>query len=350
MFKYTDRHDLPGPLLRALQDPYYVEGLNDHFDQFPEELRRKYRENNFSATTLPRSPRQKALNDRHSHRVLLDPLANFWKMMGHVIHSILEKHGDEGAIIEQRLGVELTIGRGYGAKVVYVHGQVDEYNPRTATIRDWKITSAMSMAHPTRREYEAQLNILAHLFRINGFPVEAVENTYLFKDWSSKNVRDDPDHWYPKEQVLTRSVNLWTEEAIESYIIERVSLHMQAKRLADSDLPLCTDEERWMRNPRYKAYKFDPKKGERQVKAKFMTESLEEMNAWLSHPDNAFERAKGPDKKNTDLPDLMKPIKYEVLEQRAKPARCEFCEIAAFCNQRQSELAQDDPEEEEEDG
>ena len=53
MPKYIDRPDLPGPILTALLDPYYQEGLNEHFESLPDKIKKKVNGcPHFSVTTL----------------------------------------------------------------------------------------------------------------------------------------------------------------------------------------------------------------------------------------------------------------------------------------------------------
>jgi hypothetical protein len=348
--RYSSRPDLPQIILRALEDPYYEEGLNEHWEQIPEALRAKYQKNNFSVTTLPRSPRQRELFARHSHRIVVDPLSGFWKMFGHTIHSWLENYGEKGDMIEARLGMEVVVGVGVFKTPVYLHGAADRYAPKLEKIEDYKITSAMTMRYGVKEEYEAQLNVLAYIWRKNGHKVSKISNIFIFRDWSARNVKEDPDHWYPKEQILEVEITMWSDAVVEKYILARITAHLRAKKLKDDELPFCTDAERWVRDSLFKVFKFDKKKNEWQVKAKFMGESRAEAEAWMKNPDNAFDRLKGPDKKNTPLPDPTAPFTYEIRELKPKPARCEYCEIAAFCNQRQAELTSGDGGEEEEEG
>lgn len=322
--KYVDRPDIPEPLLNALRDPYYEEGLNEHFEQIPESIRKQFKWH-FSTTTLPRSPRQRILNYRHIGKVIVDPLTGFWRLLGHITHVILEKHAAKGDIVEQRLGrvTEVTLSNGKKVKV-YIHGQLDRYKPKSGVLQDWKMSKAESMLYEDKVEYHAQLNILAWIGRGNGLKYKKLQNVYLFRNHDKRNYKEGG--LYPAEVCQVVDVPMWADDKIEKYIHDRARAHIEYNDVDDDELPHCTDSERWKGIPLYKIYKIDPKTGERQLKAKNKDYSKKYLEEWAKEPENAKD-AKGNE------------IKYEILEIPAKPVRCMFCEISGFCGQRKAEIA-----------
>lgn len=341
--------EIPYSLMQALTDPYYIQGLDDHFESLPEDFRKKYKDNNYSVTTLARPSRALALDKRHSHKVWLDPITSFKKMMGHVVHTILEKYPEPGCQIEKRMGVVVKLGIGQNRIEIYVHGQVDVYDPEKQEIRDWKFTSADSMIYGSKRDYHAQLNVLAYIWRKRGLPVSSIKNTYLFHDWKRNKVRfDKADHLYPHEAFKYSPVPMWADHEVEAYIMARVRSHRAAAKTSDEALEFCTSEELWKDADKFKIKKYDNKKSAYQTRAKVTLDSREEADAWVAKEENAYEKKKGKDGKVTAEPDKLRPIKYGIEVHLGRPKRCNFCDIAGFCNQYRQMSAQfAEPEEEE---
>jgi len=238
--------------------------------------------------------------------------------MGHVIHAILEKYPEDGAIAEERLGAEVKVGN----KIVYLHGQADVYQPKSGRLDDYKLTSAMSMLYGDKVEHEAQLNLLAWIWRKNGRAVSSLRNIYLFRDWRAAEVKEGSN--YPTEQVKVVEVAVWSDERCEAYAKERSTAHWRAANTKDDDLPKCTDDERWVRPPLHKVIKLDPKTGEPQKVSKFRSEQLGEAQSWIK--DN------NPDEKG-------RTFEYIIRTIPGKAVRCEFCEIRDFCSQHLAERA-----------
>lgn len=322
MPKYIDRPDLPGPILTALLDPYYQEGLNEHFESLPDKIKKKVDGcPHFSVTTLARPARQRVLHNRHHDKVLLDPLKDgFWRMFGHVIHAILEKSADADHLVEERLGCFVEVKVMGKKKRVYLHGQADLYDFRLKRIQDYKISKAEALYYENKDEYVFQLNALAYIFRQNGHPVENLQNVYLLRNYDARRYVEGGK--YPAEQVVVVDIPVWDSERIKRAIIERIHKHLTCEILKDEELPPCSPQERWESPTLYKAYKMD--KGEPQKRAKITSESRMEVEDFIR--DNSTD-AKG------------KPVNYSVKEVAGEGVRCRFCDIAEFCEQRKTELA-----------
>merc|ERR1711991_1187696 len=91
------------------------------------------------------------------------------------------------------------------------------------------------------KEFEAQLNIYAFLLRQHSMNPERLFISAVIRDWSDKKVSGN----YPDTMFPVFELPLWTEAQAENYIAERLSLHFA------EDLPLCTEEERWMSSPKF---------------------------------------------------------------------------------------------------
>lgn len=321
--QFSERPDLPFAIRQALQDPYYSDGLEEHFDLLPDDVRKRYKSCHLSVTTLPRSPRQRILFNRHSNKIVLDPLSGFWKLFGHVVHTIMEKYPQVGDLIEERLGFEVD--------GCYVHGAADLYSFSTETLQDYKITKANSMLYGLKFEYEAQLNVLAYIFRHHGFIVKNLQNVFLFRDWDPRMIKEGS--LYPKEQIQVVNIPMWDDAKTLAYIKERVRLHISNDNVADDSLPHCTDQELWRKPERYAIHKIDPKTGHKALsttgdgklmRAKATVDSVAEAHAWMDHPKNMFDAKQ-------------KPIQYEYVVKPAVATRCNWCEIKEFCSQYRAE-------------
>lgn len=325
------RDDVPAPLLRALTDPKYVESLTDHFDAQHDVVKGA---KSISVTTLPRSARQRILEERHGREVTVDPVSDgFWKMFGSMIHLILERYPDEGDLIEVRKGIMVN--------GVYLHGQADRLTGAALDIlQDYKIVKAESMLYGDKREYHAQLNVLRRIFELNGHKISKLENIYIFRNFDPRMVKEGT--MYPKDHFLVMNIPIWPDKVVDAYIRERIEHHVSSEQFSDDDLPFCTDDERWMGLPQFLAYKVDTDKAsgekKRQSKSKYRSTSNLDVQEWLEDPANKFAKLKVKGK-NTDQPDESKPFEFEIVERKAKPTRCSFCHFFQWCNQRKAEVA-----------
>ena len=148
-------------------------------------------------------------------------------------------------------------------------------------------------------EFERQLNIYAFLLRQNGMNPERLFISAVVRDWSDIRVTGN----YPDTMFPVFELNMWSPEETEAYIKERLEVHFS------EDMPLCTDEERWMSQPKYAVVSQKTGKAIRVF--------------------------------NTEDEALNYNTKSSVrIEKRtAEPIRCKrFCEVAEFCEQYQSEL------------
>jgi|TARA_R100001129_G_scaffold185776_1_gene175076 hypothetical protein len=289
--KVTNRLGLPQPIVEVLSRDNYSKGDAD-----------------FSVTELIDSPRQKALTNRHRDEITVDCIDLIYQFDGKAVHSILEgaEVSPDVGIIEERLSVEVGL--------YTVSGAIDYYDVKRGVIQDYKRVSTWEVVMGIKEERYRQLNLYAHLARANGWVVNGLEIVYLFRDWSEARANREPD--YPPDRAMRVDIPMWTPEATEQYLKDRVKAHVATRILADDDLPDCTAEEMWldetvyavMRNGRKSAVRATNDKG---VKFK----SRGEAQRWIQS--NA--------QNDSSL----------YIEQRlGEPRRClKFCNVANFCNQ-----------------
>ena len=278
--KITNNANLPAPLVSAL--------LYDRYDYD--------KAGDISTTAAIMPPRLRQLLKRHRDEITEDISERIWRVVGDVGHGIIERAGDDNVFREERLTLRL---HGW-----LVTGKVDlMFNTKEETyaIDDYKFTSVWA-AKDAKPEWEAQLNIYALLARANNFDVKQLRIINILRDWSKSRAGREPE--YPQAGVVVREVPVWTEEKQAAYLSERVLAHQNAEKLADDDLPLCTDQERW-KKPDVWAVK---KKGNKRAQKLFETEH------------DAVEMLRG----FTDLIVEKRPGSYP---------RCEsYCAVKQFCS------------------
>lgn len=247
MVHLTNKLDLPAPIVEALEADDYDPGSCD-----------------YTVTQLLRPPRINELVRRHAEEIEEDASDRIYALMGQAIHKILEEANcsDFG---EERLYMNLadhTIG-----------GRPDHFGFDRGVLSDYKMASVWEMILGVKAEREQQLNIYAELFRQNGYAVSKLQNVFFFRDWSKSKAARESD--YPQRQVAVIEQPLWPGADVRDFIADRIRLHESAK----IDLPECTPEERWARDPVYAVMRGTAKKALRLLKTK------PEAEVWLK--DNA---------------------------------------------------------------
>ena len=222
----TNKHALPAPLVRAIT-----------FDQQKRE--------GFTVTNLINSPRITQLQRRRWDEIAEDASERIWPLLGSAVHYILAKGTTAEALKEERLEIEVG-----GVKV---RGRPDLWQENIIT--DYKLTSVWNIVLEPRgrREWHCQLNLYNALYSHAGFPAQKLEVCAILRDWQESK---RGEHNYPAIQVVMIGIPIWDEETTMNYLRERVRLHLEAERLADDELPLCTPEEMWEKPTTYAAVSY----------------------------------------------------------------------------------------------
>ena len=216
---YTNQYGIPEVFLDAVKADPYDKGDAD-----------------FSATGLIGPPQIARLWAKHKDDISIDVRDEIWKLLGSGVHAVLERAGKDTQ--EERLYA--------GLSGVLLSGAVDVQEGTTIT--DYKVTSTYSYQMGLKSDWERQVNIYAWLRRKNGRETTEANIVVILRDWMKSRADQDG---YPSAPVHTIPVPLWTNEAIEEYLDERITLHTQEETVP------CTDEERWARG----AWVFKPTKG-----------------------------------------------------------------------------------------
>jgi len=279
----TNKYGLPEPLVRAI-------------------TKHTHRGAKYSATQLLKSPRQLALERRYDDQIVVDANERIWSLLGSALHNVVEQGEGDHQFAEVYMEEEIA--------GVTVSGTADLYDSEDKTITDYKSTSVYTIIYNSREEeWEQQLNIYAWLLRRAGFQVNGGRIVAILRDWQQTKAQFDKD--YPQSQVVVVPIRMWMPDEAEWFVGSRVRMHEDAEKAADSELPYCTDSERWMTSTKWAVMKNGRKSAVRVFDDPFSADKVKNEGG----PNHYIEVRKG------------------------SPRRCEsYCPVAQFCNQYQEEL------------
>ena len=220
--KVTNNHNLPEPIVKAVSNHGYTKAGAD-----------------YSATELLNPIRLTQLRRRHDVDLVEDASERIWSLMGSAIHTILSQAKLRDHLQEETLFLDV-LGR-------KVKGQPDLY--ADGKITDYKVTSVwVRIFNDRMEEWEAQVNIYAELYEAAGFEVRSGEITCIYRDWSERELQRDPGR-YPKAPAECIPIKIWDKDTRVAFLRGRVALNIDGEKLADDQLPPCTDEEMWAKRP-----------------------------------------------------------------------------------------------------
>lgn len=206
----TNKHNLPAPIVRAIENDSYSRGDCD-----------------FSVTQLVGPPQIRHLLTIHDP--IEDASEKLASLLGQAVHAILERAsaGDDDIVSEQRLFA--TVG---GKRI---SGAFDLFRKSDRRLMDFKVTSTYAAAG--KIEWERQLNMLNLLCSMNGYDVDSLWIIPIFRDWMGAKARTDAS--YPRAAIVPISVDMWPLAESMRYAEERVRIHGEPVPQP------CSPEERW---------------------------------------------------------------------------------------------------------
>lgn len=222
----------------------------------------------YSVTTLLKPTREILLKRRYDKEIEQDCADMIWLLFGQAVHSILEKYADgENEFAEKFLTVELENG-------YTVSGIIDLYDTKTKTVVDYKTASVWKVKFNDFEDWKKQGLAYAWLLRKNGFECEKIEFYAILKDHSKREAKLNPD--YPQLPVFKKEFAITSEELdkIDKYINEKINELAKYEEMADDELPICTEEERW-----YSGDKFAVMKNGRKTALRVL-DSKDEAEKW----------------------------------------------------------------------
>tara|TARA_R100000963_G_C4641309_1_gene104949 strand:+ start:827 stop:1714 length:888 start_codon:yes stop_codon:yes gene_type:complete len=288
--KYTNKHNVPSEIIRALNNDSYSKG-----------------DSVISVTGLLQPPQIRLLNKKHYEDITIDVSDEIWKLLGQSVHTILERANEdnEDTITEQRMYA--------GIKGWRISGQTDSISVSEGILKDYKVTSAWSVVSALtdgKPEWEQQLNCYAWLNRMNsGQEIKALQVIAIARDWSKFQHQRSSGN-YPISPVAVVNIPMWDKDKQESFIEERVALHQQAEadHVINDILPKCSDIETWKKEDTYRIIKKGRKSAVR------VLHSQEEADEYLE--------------KQKDT----KGLSIEIA--KGVSTRCEsYCSVSEFCKQ-----------------
>lgn len=131
---------------------------------------------------------------------------------------------------------------------------------------------------------------------------------YLFTDWSAMQARSTK--LYPESRVFTQAFSLMSLEESESFVRQKILAFKKYKEVTEDKIPLCTDEDLWRKEAKWKYYK-DPNKLGRSTK-NFDTQS-EALNRFVD--DGSI--------------GIVKEVPGQVV-------KCKYCNAFSICSQKDS--------------
>lgn len=294
--KYTNKYNLPTPIVRAIIRDNYSKGASD-----------------FSVSEIIDSPRIKALQVEYEHEIVEDVSDKVFSLFGRAVHQILEWGAEEHQTAEERIFLPVEID----GVTVRVSGAMDLQDPEgdgSVIIRDWKVTTVYAF-QSEKPAWVNQLNCYAHMVRkVKGTEVQGLQIGAILRDFAKSKAKRQSD--YPQAAIQTLDLPLWKPEVAEAYFMERVRMHVKARdmTLAGHEPPDCTDEERWLDPPEYAVLK----KGNVRATALFPTE--------LEAKSFIREQAKQGE--------------FRIEPRNTEPRRCaDWCSVSQWCSQYQRGLA-----------
>ena len=292
--KYTNKHDIPKEIIRAIENDQYTRGNSD-----------------ISVTGLLQPPRIRLLEREHHDDIVLDYSDETWKILGQAVHAILERANEnyDDTITEQRLFADIE---GWT-----VSGQTDSLAVHDKVLKDYKVTSVWTVVNALKEgksDWEKQLNCYAYLYKLNtGETINQLNIIAIARDWNRRDSRARGGD-YPQSNIITLDIPLWSEQEQLQFFKDRVSFHRSSefKHSMDGELPLCSDEDRWKREDTFRVVKKGRKRAIR------VLPSLKEAEEFLGSNEDGLS------------------IEFS----KGESIRCgAYCNVAQFCNQYKEELA-----------
>lgn len=255
--------------------------------------------NRYSATQLLDSTRACILKRRHSDELEEDVSDLIFALFGQLSHAILEKTGGgDGDFTEEKLITPIK-DTGYSLSGIF-----DLFTPEEKLVTDYKTCSVWKVTYGDYDDWKKQLLMYAWQLRHIGFEVKKGQIIAIMRDWQKSKAKFDKD--YPSHQVK-KIIFYFTEkdfQEIEKWIYNRFEEIIQAEKLQDDNLPLCTLQERFNDGDKFAVMKNGRKRALR------ILNSEDEAEKWKEENDGDYvEKREGQDKKCL-----------------------EYCSVAQFCS------------------
>lgn len=170
-------------------------------------------------------------------------------------------------------------------------------------VQDVKSTSVYTYINKTNDEKYSLQGSLYKWLNPDLITDDRMSIQFIFKDFNANMSKSNPK--YPKLPVLEYPVDLMSTMQAEMYVQNKLGEIERYWDTPEPELPACTDEEVWRRNPSYKYY---------------------------SKPD-AVKASKVFDNPTEAQQHLSTKGKGEIREVKSEPIGCKYCPASAICSQ-----------------
>lgn len=223
----TNLNNFPDYLYRFL--------AHDSYDYIPGTI---------SVTRLLSPPRQYALTKIFEDKLSVDASDLISSRFGTCIHAGFECVPMPFVSKEQRLSHKIKIN-GEEIELVGKYDMITDLDKPVKKLVDIKSTSVWNYIYGGKDDdYVKQLSVYRYLANKQGIEVgDDAEICMVFTDWSKSKAKSSKG--YPKLRVAIKNIKLLPLEETESYIIERLTLFLEALKLKPEELPPCSDEDLW---------------------------------------------------------------------------------------------------------
>lgn len=194
--------------------------------------------NTVSATTLKSGVREILLTKRHWDELKDDVSNRIWALFGTAVHALLEKESPD-TFVEERFSKKVS--------EYLVTGRLDCYDMKNGIIVDYKTASVWKYKFGDYSDWRFQGLVYAWLLKQQGLEVKECQFIMMFKDFSKSKAKVEVD--YPKRAVEVYKFSVTDSDlaGIERKIFSKVKELEDNELVADDNLPVCTEEERWAR-------------------------------------------------------------------------------------------------------
>ena len=179
---------------------------------------------------------------------------------------------------------------------------------------DYKVTSVWSVIYD-KPEWHNQLNAYAWLVEhAKGVKIDKLTIVAVLRDWKNREAETRQGD-YPESPIVLVDIPLWDKHIREQYMAERISLHQKAEfdHLTGEELPLCTDQERWLKPKKFAVKKPKNKRADR------VFDTQEEAEDYIANP--------------------LSSSNLVIEERVSEPIRCsKYCDASPWCTQHKEWL------------
>lgn len=220
--KYTNKHNLPEPIVRGILDHEYGGKGEVKFA---------------SVTELIKPAHQRQLEKTHWDKLEVDLSSKLWQVAGNAFHLYFEKYNKDASEVmtEERLSIDIDGKTITGGIDLYYKDKDGKY-----ILTDFKNTNTYKYVNNDFDDFDIQVNCYALMLRHIGYQVDEMRCSMYFRDWMASRV-GKKGH-YPVIQFHERIIPLINEDKLLQWIRERMDRIINAE---SGNITDCTPDERW---------------------------------------------------------------------------------------------------------